>query len=102
MVPSEDNTNVEWVCENHPQRVAGLFSSLDLERKGMERVKAAVEEKHWPAACRALLAYYSAGASGHWYRKEPVKQGDGTDPAAEKIRKDVFNFQTMIFSGLWH
>ncbi len=86
---------VEWVCEKHPQRVQALFDSLDLARKGMEAVKAAAGRNDWPEACRGLLAYYRRDASGSWLRRDPVKPTDATDPAAEKILKDLFTFYSV-------
>ena len=93
-VPPEQ-TSVEWVCKRYPNRVSKLLAALDLGRKGLERVKDAVEKKDFPAACEALLDYYRKSDSGAWLRKEPPKSGKGTDPTCEKILKDTFTFYTV-------
>ncbi len=95
LAASENDTSAEWVYRKHPKRVAGLFAGLDLDRKGMERVKSAVEKKDFPAACRELLKYYRQGNSGKWLRKNLPKPAKKTDPSAEKMLNDTFTFQSV-------
>ncbi|HOM83771.1 MAG TPA: heparinase II/III family protein [Armatimonadota bacterium] len=46
---------------------AALFEGLDLDRPGLEKVKAAVARQEWPAARQALLEYYRARKTPSYY-----------------------------------
>ena len=89
-IPREENVSVKWVCQEYPKRVARLFSAIDLERKGLERVKEAVKKKDWPAACRELLEYYQKGKPANWLQNKSLEATKKTIPEANKILKDVF------------
>ncbi|MFO7900996.1 MAG: alginate lyase family protein [Planctomycetota bacterium] len=94
-VPAADDTSCEWVCREHPGRVQALFDALELEHRGLEKVKAAVEKKDWPAACRALVAYYREGDTADWLRRDPPKPGTKRDKAADRILNDTFTIQRV-------
>jgi len=103
-------TTVAWVLDVSPDRVKGLFEALDMDRAGLEAVKAAVGGGEMAGACRALLDYYRTCDSGKWLRSrkmgfyewaakanEPtgdserklsgpaVQPGDGRDEEAESL-----------------
>ncbi len=90
-----ERLSVEQLCTEYPGRVSSLFENLNLERKGMEPVKAAVAKRDWPEACTALLKYYQEGTSGSWLRREAVKKGTGSTVRSEKYLQDVFTFQSV-------
>jgi hypothetical protein len=83
------------LCRTQPQRVQALFAALDLERTGLEAVRAAVEKQAWPTACEALLAYYRNGTTFSELRVPPVEPGTGRDRDADAILDDRFVFQTL-------
>jgi hypothetical protein len=85
-----NETTIEWVLEQYPDRVKALLEALDLDRAGLREVKAAAGRGDLPAACRALLDYYRTGVSGKWLRGPAVQPGDGCDENAEKLLDGVF------------
>jgi len=90
-----DGAGVEGVCQAYPERVRRLFSALDLEREGLEAVRAAVADEDWPRACSALLEYYRTGTSGAWLRASVPEAGTGRDAAADAILSDTFSEYTI-------
>ena len=78
-------TTMQWVLETYPDRVKALFDALDLDRTGLDAVKAAVGRGDMVAACSALLDYYRTGDSGKWLREREVQPGDGRDEEAESL-----------------
>lgn len=91
-----DDCSSAAVCRSHPDRVKRLFEALDLDRPGLEQVKAAVSRQDLPVACDALLAYYRDGKSMAWLRTakapEPTTQRDA---AGDAILKDTFTFNSV-------
>lgn len=81
---------MEWVLEHYPERVKALLGALDLDRAGLEAVKAALGRGDMAGACRALLDYYRTGDSGQWLRGPVVQAGEGRDEGAEKLLDDTF------------
>ena len=65
-----EQTTVEWVCATYPARIKALFEALDLERAGLQDVKAALARVDSVGACKALLEYYRTCQSGKWLRWE--------------------------------
>jgi hypothetical protein len=75
-----------------------FFGLLDLNWPGLEKVRAAVEDRDWEKAKAELLAYYRAREKPRWYfdwREGPRKLGrpprsgsDGWDYYATKITVD--------------
>jgi len=68
-------TTIEWVLKHYADRVQALFAALDLDRAGLEAVKAAVGRGDMSVACRALLDYYRTGESGKWLRARTIQPG---------------------------
>jgi len=83
-------TTIEWVLQNYPDRVQALFEALDLDRAGLEAVKAAMGQGDMPAASRALLDYYRTGDSGKWLRGPAIQPGNGRDADVEKLVDGIF------------
>ncbi len=91
-----NETTVEWVHATYPERISGLFKQLDLDRKGLEAVKEAVEGNDHVAACRALLAYYRTGPSGAWLRWTELPVPNVTrDARGDAILEDTFTFYSQ-------
>jgi hypothetical protein len=93
-------TSVQWVCDNYPDRVTGLFDALDLTRPGLEGVKAAVDREDWPAACDSLVAYYRRCDSGSWLRRSqpptPNERKSGPrQKTTDKTMADVYEFGSV-------
>lgn len=88
-VPADLNA----LCQTAPQRVENLFARLDLRRPGLAPVRALVEKKAWPEACRALLIYYR----GHANRAVPLPAGDSAQVLreADGVLDNVFTFQEV-------
>ncbi|MFW5982597.1 MAG: heparinase II/III family protein, partial [Candidatus Brocadiia bacterium] len=59
-------TSVDDVIERWPGRVDMLLEAIDLDREGLEDVKAAVESDDRAQACRALLEYYEDTGRCEW------------------------------------
>lgn len=88
-------STVREVYNSYPERVNILLQSLDLNRKGLERVRAASERRDPVAACEALLAYYRDGTfSGHLRHEQPAisARRNGT---ADSILQDIFTFYAL-------
>lgn len=88
-----DRTTVEWVCAVYPERVKGLFRQINLERPGLEEVKAAAARDDAISAAKALLEYYRTGPSGRWLRWADLpKPGEARDEQADAILDDTFTY----------
>ncbi len=89
------------VCRDYPKRVQRLFAALDLERKGLEKVRAAAGQKNWPKACEELLAHYRDGETAAWLRVPAPKSGGpvGRHKAllgrADAVLNDTFTIQAV-------
>ena len=85
-------TTVEDVCRAYPNRVSALLAAIDLDRPGLEAVKAAHDRADTPAACRALLKYYRSAKTAAWLRRQPVVPNGRPAPEADLILQDTFTF----------
>lgn len=68
----EDLSEVDLFCDWWDKIFLGdaeLFSGLDLDRPGLEAVKAAVATEDWAAARLALRDYYRARTKPSWYAR---------------------------------
>ncbi|MCP4639400.1 MAG: heparinase [bacterium] len=90
-----ETMTIEDLCADHTERIERLFAALDLERAGLEDVKEAAAGQDWPAACRALLAYYRTAPAGADRRKPPVPAGKGRDAAADEILDGIYTNYTI-------
>ncbi|MBC8156203.1 MAG: hypothetical protein H7Z72_25230, partial [Bacteroidetes bacterium] len=50
-------------CRQNPSVVAAFFERINLDYPGLTRVKKAVNQKNWPAACNELLGNYQTNGS---------------------------------------
>ena len=85
--------SIEWVCENHGDRVRALMADIDLNRPGLERVGEAAPAERWPEACRKLLEWYRDGDSGSWLRHGPARKLVAADPRADEALSGRLPFQ---------
>jgi len=76
-------TSVEDVLDHAPDRIETLLGALDLDRPGLEKVKAAVEAGEKAAACEALLDYYAGPGRKPWVIDLLGEPGDGDVARAE-------------------
>ncbi|OHB49655.1 MAG: hypothetical protein A2Y10_05720 [Planctomycetes bacterium GWF2_41_51] len=82
----------------HPEKIDVLFTALDHNYPGLEKVKSAWQQKDKVNACQELLNYYSTCNSGEWLRKKNINWMDmvnDTSSKVEEILKDVFTFQNV-------
>jgi hypothetical protein len=82
--------SIESVCREHPEKVTRLFDALDLDRAGLESVKANVAAQDWPGACQVLLDYYRSSARAEKMRIEPAAKTEERDAAADAILNDTY------------
>ncbi len=85
-----DEPTIAWVVQAYPDRVKALLDALDLDRAGLQDVKAAAGRNDLPGACRALLDYYRTCESGTWLRGPAVQPGNGRDEDVEKLVDGIF------------
>ena len=81
-------TSVEDVLEHRPERIDTLLDALDLEREGLEKVKAALERGDKAAACHALLAYFEGPGREPWVVD---MLGEPSDAHVERARLPLNN-----------
>lgn len=89
------DASAEDICRRFPQQMHRLFANLDLNRLGLEDVKAALQRKSLPAACAALLAYYRDHEAGIWLCQPLITPSSNPVLEAELILKDTFTFQRV-------
>lgn len=91
----QEITSVRDFCEYYPETVSGMFDHFNLEYRGLERVRAAVDNGNLVGACHELLAYYKNGNTAQHLRKvQPAETGKTVAPA-DTILKDVFVIQNV-------
>lgn len=85
--------SVEDVVAAYPRRMRSLVDRLDLDRPGLETVRAAYEAGELAAAAEALLAYYREADSGAWLRSGPDEVGERGRQIADDAVADRFTQQ---------
>jgi hypothetical protein len=91
----EEITSVKDLYESYPETVISMFDQFNLEYKGLENVKTAVNSGHMVDACNYLLAYFKDGNMAQELRKEqPVETGK-TVALADTILTNVFVVQNV-------
>ena len=83
---------VDEVLARYPGRIDTLFSTLDLSRKGLEKVKAAIEKNDQRTACNELLSYYRNGTTSKHLRRDQPSPATATDAGADSIVQHIFTF----------
>lgn len=88
-------TTVEDVCQNYPTVIKGMFEQLNLDHKGLEKVKTAYESGRVTEACNSLLEYYRVGEMARHLRKEQPDASDKSVAEADTILNNVFVIQNV-------
>lgn len=86
---------VEWVCEEHGERVAALFEQLDLNNEALRETAAAWRGGNRVRACELLLAHYAGSEQAARWGDGAVEAGEDTTGAAEAILRDEYTFQNV-------
>lgn len=92
---------VEQVYQAYPEQVRNMLDQFDLESKGLEQVRAAVQAKDMVKACALLLEYYKNGESGAHLRKSQPQVAIGTNTTADTTLKNVFMVQNVRGEVPW-
>ncbi|MCD6354007.1 MAG: alginate lyase family protein, partial [Prolixibacteraceae bacterium] len=88
-------TTVEDVCTAYPDRMKTMLQQINLDTKGLEKVKQAFEKENIAEACTSLLNYYKNGNTAQFLRKEaPVVSGRITS-RGDSIVNDIYTFQLV-------
>lgn len=93
-VPNVKEISIEELCHFYPKRVKSLFAKLDLERQGLKAVKTAVQKQNFPAACKALIAYYQ-NIDSTWIGNLNNKYSTNYQVNIESMLDDKFTFQLV-------
>lgn len=79
----------------YPERIEGLFRSLDLSYPGLEKVRQAVASGNAVAAGEELLAYYRNAVTTGYLRREQPSESSATNSEADSIVNDLFVFYDL-------
>lgn len=82
--------------QHYPRKVRKLFRGLNLEKQGLEKVKAAVEQEDWVSACEALVNYYQSDPILDRLRLLGSAYQMFSDLPIDQILTDTFTFQQKI------
>jgi hypothetical protein len=86
---------VEDICEYYPGVMKSMLEQFDLDRPGLEKVKAAYADSNTVDACKYLLNYYRhSNTATDLRRSSPVKT-DKTDAGSDTILNNVFIVQNV-------
>lgn len=91
----KDVQSVEDVCIAYPNQMNGLLSALDLEHKGLEKVKESYEKSDLTSACHELLAHYRNGNTATHLRMELPAVSNRRLSYADSVLKDIYTFQRV-------
>lgn len=91
----KDIQSVEDVCMAYPDQIHSLFSSLNLDYKGLEKVKEYYEKPDLIGACQELLKYYKNGNTAAHLRLELPNISNHTLPYADSVLRDIYTFQRV-------
>lgn len=94
-IPWQEIITVEDVCENYPDLMRSLMMKLDLERKGLEKVKQAYESQKLVLACSELLDYYKESDNAPHLRKKLPQFSNKTVATSDTTLKNVFIVQNV-------
>jgi hypothetical protein len=88
-------SSVEDICAYAPETMKTMLEQFDLDRPGMEQVKAAYKSGDLVASCRQLLTYYQNSNTASFLRKNLPVASDRTTAEADTILKNVFIVQNV-------
>lgn len=107
---------VEDVCMAYPEKMQYIFGNMNLETKGLEKIKQAYQEGSLPKACTLLLEYYQNktnekmlkgvnDAAGYFFyknKKDPASKQHEQQArqtkiinAADSVIHDIYTFQNV-------
>ncbi len=84
--------SVNDVCNAFPARMDCLMKEIDLNKNGLQHVKAAYTDGKLNLACKYLLDYYKNGNTVPYLRKQKVAPNGKTDSHADSIMEDYVTF----------
>ena len=91
----EDLVTVEDICEYYPGIMKNMLRQFDLDRPGLEKVKAAYTDSNTVDACKYLLSYYRhSNIATDLRRSSPVSTGK-TVATSDTILNNVFIIQNV-------
>jgi hypothetical protein len=85
----------EDACKTYPDKMKYIFENLNLDYKGLEKVKEAYSKNDLQGACSLLLEYYQTSNSAKRLKKEQPKFSQKTTSAADSILADIYTFQNV-------
>ena len=85
----------EDVYEAYPERMNAMLRALDLDKKGLEKVREAYKDNNILLACRELLDYYKNSHAAGIIRREKAPVSGKTDAKADSIIRDIYTFQRV-------
>jgi len=97
----EEITSVEDLFESYPETINTMFDQYNLDFKGLEKVKAAIESGLMVDACNNLLDYYENGTMAQELRREQPSVTGKTDALADTILKNIFIVQNVRGEVPW-
>ena len=87
--------SVNDVYSRYPERIGHLFQSLDLNYKGLEKVRQAFQEQDVVKAGEQLLHYYRDASTAKYLRREHPKRLTATSSEADSLLNDLFVFYDL-------
>lgn len=93
----QEITSADDLWRMYPDRMRTLFAALDLDRSGLEEVRAAIQAGDTLAASEALLLYYRDKSSEHWFEPESADDEVPTEEILSETRQ--LSADTVTFSG---
>jgi hypothetical protein len=86
---------VEDICKVYPDKMKYIFENLNLDYKGLGKVKEAYSKNDLQGACSLLLEYYQTSNSAQRLKKEQPNISQKTTSAADSIVADIYTFQNV-------
>lgn len=99
----KDNTQKNWkdiktvsdVCAAYPGRIEKMLQSMNLDMKGLDKVKSAYDSRNIEIACKALLDYYYNGTTADYLRMDLPSPSKKRDNEADSIINRIFTFYAI-------
>lgn len=90
-----DLQSVEDICEYNPSAMKKMLEQFDLNRPGLENVKAAYADNNLVDACKYLLSYYKQSFNASDLRKLLPEKTTKTVAETDTILNNVFTMQNV-------
>ena len=102
-INTTNDTSINWqqmktakdVCIAFPQRMAFLFTEINLNKEGLKPVKQAYDSGNISLACTLLLDYYKNSNTVKYLRKDCVTSSGQRDSHADSLLQNIFTFYTQ-------